>query len=238
MLWSPLTHKLRSVYSDLHKISVSFQLRWKETRSKGEGEQGGSWGMRVCTERRWGRANTWSVSLRATPLATGLHCSHRGGNKRWCSNGARTNAHAPAERSGTRREAEEKKRADGVSLLEELEIWAKSSSCFSALSDGGFHFFHAHWSKPCRDDINIVRETLLTGRFQDLEEVGVTVHSMGTCHSQIKIYCANKTILWIDILAFRSCESCEKNTSITRIKKLCQLWLYCCSFSFCFEEEH
>lgn len=59
--------------------------------------------MSVCSERRQGRANTWSVSLRATPLATEPRCSHRGGNKRRRSNTGLQHSHTPGEKSSRRR---------------------------------------------------------------------------------------------------------------------------------------
>lgn len=57
--------------------------------------------------------------------------------------------------------------------------------CFSAFSDRDV--FICTDQKPCGGDINIVMETLLTGLFHAPHWVGVTVHSMGRCHTQIKI---------------------------------------------------
>ena len=124
--------------------------------------------MSACTERRQGRANTWSVSLRATPLATGPRCSHRGGNKRRRSNATHTLRERGAERGGEeeRRKKKKKKKRGEVRCIsgKPMNSGQKLPLFFQRFSDQDV--FICTDQKPCGGDINIVRETLLTGLFQ------------------------------------------------------------------------
>lgn len=86
----------------------------------------------MCTERSRGRANTWSISLRATPLATGPRRAHRGGNKQRRSNATRTHTQLPgstrggAEPDGARSRDEEEGEKFAATLGEP-HVWAEAA---------------------------------------------------------------------------------------------------------------